>query len=100
MAGQFEKESFYLALNQARPKDPPPQDPEYSEYLQTHVFDPLKKGEMVNLTKLDISAFELRHVSIPDQHYVYDRTLHGWLEKVGWYLKEERSRPLPQRQFF
>ena len=96
---EFDKLYFLQLLRDALARRPL-ETPRYSEYLQTQVFDKLKKDGVLDLKSLNLNAVELRDL-IPE-HYpsMYDKTVGGWAQGLNHFFKKVPATYLKQRTFF
>lgn len=91
---------YFLQLLREAPERRPMDAPRYSEYLQTQVFDKLKKDGVLDLKSLDLNAVELRDL-IPE-HYpaMYEEAVGGWAQGLNRFFKQAPATYLKQRTFF
>lgn len=97
---EFDKQKFFRGLLEAPAEEPLLEPPEHSEYLQEQVFDKLVAGEEVDLTDLDWTAFELRHVTPERYSQRYEETHRDWLRGINWRLRKTPAVNVSQKQFF
>lgn len=74
--------------------------PQHSDYLQTEVFDRLGRGESIDLSKLDLNAFELCHTSLAWSGDHYESMARGWGKGFNKMLKVIHAAPREKHAFF
>ncbi len=97
---EFSTESFTELLHAIPEAIPYCEEPQHSEYLQKEVFDKLGKGETVDLTRLDLNAFELRHTAMMWSGDHYRSMEQGWQKGFNKMLKLIKASSREKRAFF
>ena len=72
----------------------------YDYDLQKEVFDKLGKGETIDLTKLDLNAFELCHTAMMWSGDHYRSMEQGWQKGFNKMLKLIQASAREKRTFF
>jgi hypothetical protein len=97
---EFHPEIFTEFLHSVPEKIPYCETPQHSEYLQTEVFDRLRRGETIDLTKLDLNAFDLCHTAMAWSEDHYRGMEQGWQKGFNKMLKLIQASPREKRAFF
>lgn len=96
----FDMRLFYRILRETPKKHILSASPEYSEYLQKEVFDPLIRGETIDLANLDWNAIAPCYVTIRYLREEHEGMEHGLIKRTKQLLQQTvPSRPL-ERKFF
>ena len=96
----FDTNHFYQRLHEMPNKHILPAGPEYSEYLQKEVFDPLIRGETIDLANLDWNAFALRHVLIEYLYDDYAKVERDLLQRTRQLLRHAEPAWRLERKYF
>ena len=98
--GAFDIECFLQRLREVPERQPVLEEPCYSEYLQTQVFDVLRQREDVDLRQLNLSQLQLRDLA--PEHYpkMYERVTEGWTMGFNRLFRKMPAAYLKQGAFF
>lgn len=96
----FDTNHFYQRLREMPNKHILPAAPEYSEYLQKEVFDPLIRGETIDLANLDWNAVTFRNVMIGYLYNDYEETEHDLLRRLCRLLRQVAPTWRLERKYF
>ena len=97
---EFSTESFTELLHAIPEAIPYCEEPQHSEYLQKEVFDKLGKGETIDLTKLDLNAFDLCHTALSWSGDHYAGMERSWQKGFNKMLKLIQASAREKRAFF
>lgn len=97
---EFHPEIFTELLHVVPEKIPYCETPQHSEYLQTEVFDRLRRGETIDLTKLDLNAFDLCNTAMAWSEDHYRSMERSWQKGFNKMLKLIQASPREKRAFF
>lgn len=91
----------FLQMLQTAPETRPFLEPaEYSEYLQSQVFDRLKRQGQVDLLKLDWDELPPCRAFMPYYRELYENVDAGWTKGVNHFIHKTPAAPLTDRSFF
>ena len=96
----FDFDAFDALLRSVPAPVPLYDRPEHSEYLQREVFDRLQDGEDVDLSLLDLNAFDLCHVTPEYAPSHFQRILISWEECLNKSFKLLPAVSRSERSFF
>lgn len=96
----FCREQFLSLLQAAPEKRPLLEPPEYSAYLQAHVFDRLKDEGCFDLAALDWEAVQLCQLIPVDYAAQFEDIDRGWLWKINSFLRQTAAASQTDRSFF
>lgn len=96
----FDFDAFAALLRSVPEPVPLYDNPEHSEYLQREVFDKLQDGEEVDLSLLDLGAFDLGHVTPEAAPSHFQQMLISWEEYLNKSLKLLPAVSRVERSFF
>ena len=97
---RFDFDAFDALLRSVPAPVPLYDRPEHSEYLQREVFDKLSGGETVDLSLLDLDAFDFRHVAPESDPEHYQREMNSWQKGANRIFKLLPPMPRESRSFF
>ncbi len=73
---------------------------EYSVYLQEKVFDPLSRGESLDIKELDYSAYSLNNVTTDSYAEGHNGILRRWGNGFNSFVKRTPAVVTDERKFF
>ena len=97
---EFHPDVFLALLRQAQEPLPLYEEPAHSDYLQTEVFNRLSEGETIDLSRLDLDAFELRHVTPDWYERHFDYSVNAWQRGLNKAFKLAPPAAKDKRAFF
>ena len=97
---EFDSKVFNNLLQTVPAAIPYCEKPQHSDYLQTEVFDRLSRGESIDLSKLDLDAFDLFHASPEWSDRHYESMARGWQKGFNKMLKLIPASAREKRAFF
>lgn len=96
---EFSKRDFARFLHSADQKTTLFEKPEHSPYIQKVMDEYADKG-FIDLTTLNLDAFELRHVTPTEYERAYNSVSCGWIEGFIGFCRKTPAIRLRQRTFF
>lgn len=97
---EFQGDRFIQMLHELPPREPLGHPAKHSKYLQKHVFQPLKAGKTVHLSKLDWSAFGMDETTPSGYWEQYNNICMGWSRGLAYRFQKIVSLPCNTRTFF
>ena len=91
---EFDKKRFAELLLTA-----PAKEPLLETYVQS-LMDTFENEGRLDLTTVDLDAFELKHVTPVGYESIYNHTTDGWLKGFIGFCRKTPSLRLQQRSFF
>ena len=73
---------------------------EYSVYLQEKVFNPLSRGESLDIRELDYSAYNLNNVTTDSYAEGHNGIMRRWGNGFNRFLKSTPPVVTDERKFF
>lgn len=96
---EFNKQRFTTLLLAAPKKEQLLESAEPSTYVQ-ELLDTFEREGKLDLTKIDLNAFELRHVTPLGYESIYNNVSDGWIKGFIRFCRKTPSLRLQQRSFF
>ena len=96
---EFDKKRFAELLLTAPAKEPLLETAEPNAYVQS-LMDTFENEGRLDLTIVDLDAFELKHVTPVGYESIYNHTTDGWLKGFSGFCRKTPSLRLQQRSFF
>ena len=97
---EFNPDVFLTLLRQAQEPLPLYEESAHSDYLQKEVFDRLSAGEVINLSAIDLNAFELGHVTPEWYERHFDFSVRAWQKGLNRAFKLVPPAAKDKRAFF
>lgn len=96
---EFNKNHFAELLLAAPKNEPLFEAPQHSPYVQT-LLDTFEREGKIDLTKIDLDAFELKHVTPLGYEGIYINVADGWSKGFIRFCRKTPPLQLQQRAFF